>query len=287
MNVRDTLVQAIGLMEAGDTLSAEAALKALVLRYPGQADALHMLGICSLNQGRAAQAVDWFQRALQRHAHNPDYHVDIANALLMLGQESEARAHYEAALGLAPDHFMANFNLGTVLLRQGHSVAALKYLRAAAKAGTDADAQVNLAEALVRTRRSEEAEEALHSALRIAPRHPLALAGLGRLFSRAGRHEEALCFLELATAYDPQLPDVAREISQCLAKLGRQADALAVLERTLPKTAQMWADLESLHATLGHVEEAARCRQEALRLSSGPAASHSHDHGPDHDHPTD
>jgi Tfp pilus assembly protein PilF len=137
---------------AGRLSDAEAGCRAVLARDPNDADALHLLGVVAHESGRHADAIVLISRAIAIQGEAPAYHCDLAaacraagdpaaalphyakaidlrptaeafnnlgRALEMLDRPADARAMYERAITLEPDHAEAQLNLGLVALLLG------------------------------------------------------------------------------------------------------------------------------------------------------------------------
>ena len=171
--IPEILVQAVAHHQAGRLSVAEEMYRQVLAVDPHQPDALHLLGILALDGGRHNEAIDFINRAIQRKANFPDFHINLArahralrnfpeaiascrralqlspffaeahnnlgNALANLpGRQSEAVAHYQAALRIKPDDAQAQYNLGVVLSGMpGQLPEALSHFEAALRIRPD------------------------------------------------------------------------------------------------------------------------------------------------------
>ena len=71
-------------------------------RDPRQGVWFWTIGLSHLTAHQFDEAVDWSQRAIQRHAANPDAHLVLASALGHLGRAEDARAALESYAALMP-----------------------------------------------------------------------------------------------------------------------------------------------------------------------------------------
>lgn len=101
--------------------------------------------------GRAAEAIERFDRAIALDPALVPAHINRANALRELGQPEAAIAGYDAALSLAPDSAITWQNRGVVLDQLGRHEEAVESLERALQADKAlVDAHWNLALALLR-----------------------------------------------------------------------------------------------------------------------------------------
>src|SRR5215468_6433793 len=83
------------------------------------ADALHLLGVIAHQVGRNDLAFDYIRRAIGLNRVQPEYYVNLGNALCALGRPAEAEASYREALRLRADFPEAHNDLGNALCELG------------------------------------------------------------------------------------------------------------------------------------------------------------------------
>ncbi len=168
--------QAIELHKAGRLAEAEAAYMVLLRARPGDADAMHFLGMLRMHQGRKPAAVELIQRSLKIVPTNPHAWNNLANLLLAEGREDEAEAAYTRATNLNPQMTEAWFNLGVLLRRKRRPMDALKSFRNVLDSNPRFMAGYeHLALLLYRMGEIEQAAEVYRKWLEVEPNHPCAL----------------------------------------------------------------------------------------------------------------
>ena len=109
-----------------------------------------------------------------------------------LGRDENAKRDYLAAIALAPSHFGALNDLGTLLYRTDFRTAARTCYAEAVKHHPDNPVgHINLANALLADGLAGEARGHYEAALRLAPDHPDALQGMANLLQDLGDAEAA------------------------------------------------------------------------------------------------
>ncbi len=91
---------------------------------PGQADAIHLLGMVSFTAGDYAEAISLIGKAILLNASVADFHINIASAYLATGAAGQAEAHAITATKLNPNSSEAHYNLGNALFAKGDASAA-------------------------------------------------------------------------------------------------------------------------------------------------------------------
>src|SRR6516225_11058913 len=125
------LANALRDHQTGGLAAAARRYQSILAQIPGHADALHLLGVVALQQGRLQQAVELMSRAVDANPAVADYHSNLAEACRLHGRLDEAVAFGKAALGLRPDFAAAANNLGLALQAQGKLEDAVALFRRA------------------------------------------------------------------------------------------------------------------------------------------------------------
>ncbi|MBM4203551.1 MAG: tetratricopeptide repeat protein [Gammaproteobacteria bacterium] len=104
-------------------------------------DEWYNLGL-DLEESEIEKAPDAYQRAIEADPTNVDAYVNAGRLHQLSGNLRSAKRHYELVLRLAPEHHLANYNLGTIFDELDELVKAAEYYR---KAQGVPDAHFNLA----------------------------------------------------------------------------------------------------------------------------------------------
>src|SRR5215475_3856572 len=113
------LASALRDHQRGRLAAAARRYQSILEQLPAHADALHLLGVVAMQQGRVEQAVELIRRAIAANPAVADYHSNLAEAYRILDRLDEAVASGQAALRLRPDFPAAANNLGLTLQAQG------------------------------------------------------------------------------------------------------------------------------------------------------------------------
>jgi predicted O-linked N-acetylglucosamine transferase (SPINDLY family) len=127
--IRDALLQALQLQQAGHLDQAERVYRQVLAEHPDHADALHLLGSVHLARRQFAPAETLVRRAIVIHPSHPNFHNTLG--LILSGQErhDEASRAYREALRLRPQMPSALFNLAHALISQGEVDEAISLYR--------------------------------------------------------------------------------------------------------------------------------------------------------------
>jgi tetratricopeptide (TPR) repeat protein len=114
----------------------------VVTRSEGEmsSDEWYNLGL-DLEENDIQKAPDAYRRAIEADPGNADAHVNAGRLHQLSGNLRNAKRHYELALRIAPEHQLANYNLGTIFDELDELARAAEYYR---KATAVPDAHYNL-----------------------------------------------------------------------------------------------------------------------------------------------
>ena len=273
------------------------------------AAAVLVVGLGSLTFAQSRQytdAVTLYRATLTRNPSSWLAHGNLG-ALLRDASPDEALAHLSEAIRLRPDNFVAQYDLGNVLLQLDRADEAVgRYREAIRQAPGFVLAHYNLGNALVRTGRLEDARLELLETVRLEPDMALAHSTLGRLLQALGRLDEARRSCETAVRLQPDLAvarydlatvlyrqgDVERAVAQfgeavrlqpgvseahyglgiALLRLGRTAEAESQVGQGMrlePNEASALVSQGAAFEGLGHFEDARAAYARALELMPG------------------
>jgi len=162
---------------AGDFARAQALYQQVLAVHPQQPDALHLLGVCALQQQQYERAHQLLAAAVRANPGHADYHSNLGVVLRALGREEEAAGAFRRALTLAPEHVNAGYNLAIAQRNLGRLDQAVMSMRAAlAREPRSAERHCDLAGLLLESGRFSEALAACDACLAFAPTNALAMS---------------------------------------------------------------------------------------------------------------
>jgi predicted O-linked N-acetylglucosamine transferase (SPINDLY family) len=265
LGARDHVQAGIAAHRANRLDEARAAYQRALDSAPDDFDALHMLGVVSLQSKEAAEGLALITRAIARQPNNAAPYNNLAKALIDLDRKDEALAAFGNALALKPDFLDAHTNRANLLRDLGrHDEALAGYDAAIALKPASADLKscragmllkmgrfdeaLAAAEALgshtpaghfyrgnaLRTlNRDDEALEAYRQVLTLDPDHADARFNIGNIHWDRREFPDALAFYDQAISLRGDLPTYYNNRGVLLSILGRQADALADYDRAV------------------------------------------------------
>lgn len=280
--VDQALEQAVRHHRSGDLPRAEAIYRQVLAVDPANPDATQLLGMIAHASGRHAEAIDLIQRAIGRTPSVPHYHANLGNALRDAGRTADAISAYERAMALGDSSPEVRNNLGIVLLQIGRDADAAERfaesLALRAAEGPDrAGVLCNLASALTRLGRHDEAVRSAESAIAAAPNLAAAHAASGSALAGAGRYEQAKAAFERAVALAPAMPEAHLGLADVLGRLAEHAEAVNAATRATqlrPNDHAAWTALGVAFLGDHRREDAVMAFQRAVAILPGFAPAY-------------
>jgi hypothetical protein len=131
-------------------------------------------------------------------------------------------ALFEHSLAVTTDNWMAHFNLGEALLREGRIDEAIAHFHAGLRLNPgEVDARKVLGRTLGEQGRAEEAIAQFQEVLRYRPDDVVAHTNLGVALSRRGKFDEAVAHLREALRIEPGLMEARRNLDSVLTLKGK------------------------------------------------------------------
>ena len=226
--------QAAGLYGKGDFDGAERLLSFALGEDPSHAPSLHLMGVIAYSRGDPRRAVELLRQATSAVDDAPEFHSNLAAALLAVGDPQGAAAAAKRAIALKHDFAEARNNHGLALRALGRTREAEgEYRQATALKSEFADPWSNLGNLLWEGGRMEDAEAACRRALQIRPRFPEALINLGIVLRDQDRLEEAIEVYKRALALRTNYAEAHNGLGSVLMRERKVGAAEAAYRRAL------------------------------------------------------
>ncbi|HEY4903997.1 MAG TPA: FG-GAP-like repeat-containing protein [Candidatus Sulfotelmatobacter sp.] len=237
---RNNLSYGSAFFQRGYMEPAAAAFQQALKDDPSSAEALYGLGSAYLNQQKTAEAKESFEGATKLHSSYPDTLPNAWNNLgLLAARESktaEAIAYFQKALELNPTLFVALENLGNAYRQQKRWNEARDTLEKALSINADdAEANYSLGMVYAQTNDTEHAYEYLRKTLELQPAYPEALNNLGILYLRTQRRDEAVASFEECIRTSPDFDQSYLNLAQVYALENQPAKAREILLELLKR----------------------------------------------------
>jgi tetratricopeptide (TPR) repeat protein len=227
-------------------------------------------------QGRSAEAMEHYQKALEINSHYPDANNNLGTVFLNQERLEEAAEHYRRALEANPSFADAHNNLGILLTKQDRTAEAIEHYQKAIKLNPNrAEFYNNLGNLLARQNQTTEAIEQFQKALEVEPDNAKVHYNLAGLFIAQGRWDEAIAHYQRALKQMPDSTHAHYQLGLALQSRGKFAAAIAQFQRVLeldPKHVSTQNNLAWLLATcpdgsLRNGQKAVELAQRAVQFS--------------------
>lgn len=227
------LDQAFAAYEKGLPDQAQAHFKAVLALDPQDFDALHMLGVMTMQKGGLAQAIELFEQAIAADPEAAMAYTNMGIACMESGQPQRALACFDKALVLEPS-VEAFYGRGTVQqsLKQW-AAAELSFAQVLAAQPGHVAALINRGHVCLMLQRFDEAAACYEKAIAIEPNRAAAFAGLGDALLSTQRFPQALAAYDRSLALKADQPDLLGNRASTLLQLKRLPEAIACYERAL------------------------------------------------------
>ncbi|MCA9149233.1 MAG: tetratricopeptide repeat protein, partial [Planctomycetales bacterium] len=241
------LQKAIKEHQDGNLDAAEKLYQQILAGDPGQATALHYLGVIDLQRGQFSSARQRIEASLKRDPNDMAAWNNLANVMYALGHWTESLRCAAEVLDRDAANAVALNHQGNALLRLREDQEAVTAFRAAVAAQPRyAEAWSNLGHALLVTGTTVdggEAEACCRRAIELSPGLAAAHNHLGLALNQQQRAVEALASFQQAAKLAPHMPQVVANCAVATAEGGDSQAALAFLE-SLPPEKQDQAEVQ-------------------------------------------
>ena len=205
LNLPSMLNEAVLHLQSGRFSPAELMLQQIILHWPGQPDACHLLGICAYQQDDFNAAAIWLEQAVRAAPEVPEFRLNQGNALRRTGQVDLARDAYLAALHLRPNFVPAHRALAELQREQRCFSEAASQFECAAECEPDnSDAWATAGEMWLMAGEHAAAIKSLQRAVALQPENCKLWNNLGVALSQPGFLSQGLAAFKRAAEIDPE-----------------------------------------------------------------------------------
>ena len=195
--------------------------RTVLVQRPNSARVHDNLGVALRAEGRTAEAIRHYRRALELDPDNMDSHHNLGNALLSQGRRDEALDHYlrefQIAVRERPDLALSWAGLGWALAQKGEAAqAAAAYQRSLLRGLADTEKLFEATNFVRKVGQPGEARLAYERALANRADLPGLHNNFGTLLGEQGDIDAAIRQFEAALELDPHHADAAANLAQAL-----------------------------------------------------------------------
>jgi len=278
LTLEKALAAGIQHHQAGRLQVAEKLYQRILTTAPDHVDALHLLGVISLQTQRHELAIDYITRAIELNDDRSAFHTTLGAVYRALGRTVKAVTCYRRALELTPHFAEAHNNLGNALNDENSLDEAISCYRRALEFRPDyATAHYNLGNALRKQGNLDEAVDCYRQALELKPDYADAHNNLGNLFQGQGKPDQAIACYRRALELKPACAEAHNNLGILLRDHGKLDDAVACHRRALelnPAFAEAHNNLGIALRVQGKLNEAVTHCRRALELEPAFADAH-------------
>ncbi len=243
-DVERAIEQAVAQHQAGDIAAAESIYRRVIDVAPDDGDALHLLGVITMNSGRVDESVGLLQRAAAVQPDVAEFHLDLGRALVASHQPQQAADAFAQASRLDASLADAWFLLGKVRAGLGQR---------------------------------REAADALRRTVELLPDHPAASQELADVLMSVPDFDGAVAAAQAVVRLRPGDPAAEFLLGNALRAAARMPDAADAYRRALainPKYVEAMLHLASVYWLIQRKDEAVELCRDAVRLNPANATSH-------------
>ncbi len=265
-SVTNKLAEALRIHQSGNIGNAETLYRQILDADPGNADALHLIGVIAYQVGENIQAAEYIRKAIDISPTISFYHNNLGNVLQNLHEADGAVKSFREAIRLKDDNVEAHNNLGNVLRDLGRKEEALEHYRKAIGLEPDYGAAHNNLANLLKDRGSL-AESVIHyqKALKLNPGLAAIYYNFGTALEELGELDDAVKQYGKAISINPESADAYNNLGNVLKKQKKTEEALLNYQKALdlrPDFAEVFNNIGDLYRSEGRFDEAAEyCRK--------------------------
>jgi predicted O-linked N-acetylglucosamine transferase (SPINDLY family) len=261
---------ALASHRAGRVAEARAGYLEVLNRNPHHPDALHQLGVTSLQSGDFRSAAELIGRSLDRAPRQPIALANFGFALFKIGRHRDAVRACSKSLQLRPNVAATLVNRANAYVGLGETEKAERdYLSALALEPGNPEYIYNLANAVFQKGAFDRAAALFEQALSLAPGIPEISQNLGATYLKLRRFEDAIALFDRAIAARPDFAQAWSNRGNALLDLRRPGEALASYQRAIdldPGVAELWSNRGNALSDMGRFEEALTSFGRAVEL---------------------
>jgi protein O-GlcNAc transferase len=252
--------EAMSALQAGKLGDAERLCKAVLRTEPKHVEALNLLGVVLGRQGRNAEAIANFDRALDAAPDSVEAWYGRGMTLAAINRPQQAIKSLDRVIAAEPDCSKVQLLRAKLLMDLGRRDAALQGLdNFVAQFPGLAEAWFGRSNVLYSAARFDEALSDAERALALKPDFAEAWQARGNALDELKRHDEALVAYDRALSLFPNFPAAWHGRGNALSALKRHHEALAAYDKALalaPDIAEAWLGRGFVLNELGHYHEA-------------------------------
>lgn len=228
LNVSNKIFQhGLYLLNLGKTQLAKDSFEEVLKIDKKHFDAIHLLGIISVQQKDLKSAIQFFRKALKLNPLNIYCYCNLGNAYLESVELESALLNYNKAIEIQPDYAEAYCFKAIALTTLQRFEESIKNLKIAINFKADfAEAYVNLGDVYNKIKQFEMALSNYDKAISIKSDFALAFSNRGITLKELNRNDEALASFQKAIDIQPNYAEAYFNLGNTFSQLNRKDEAL-------------------------------------------------------------
>ncbi len=227
----DDFEEAKQLLQKGLLDEAGVAARHGLDRSPRSVVGLNLLGVIYQQQGKDAEAIPQFERALAIKPDSVDTLNNLATSYAAQKRTDLAEQIFRKSLRLKPEDATANYNLGLLLLDRNKAKESIPYLLRVRH--PDGPTRLNLVRAYLSSGNNASGLATAEILSQSWPKDTKVHFSLGVLLGSHRQYQNAIHEFELANALEPQTFDILHDLGQAYLLSGQPAKAQETLDQAL------------------------------------------------------
>jgi tetratricopeptide (TPR) repeat protein len=227
----DDFEEAKQMLQKGLLDEAAAAARRGLDRSPKSVLGLNLLGVIYQQQGKDAEAIPQFVRALAIKPDSVDTLNNLATSYAAQKRTDLAEQMFRKSLRLKPEDATANYDLGLLLLERNKAKESIPYLLRVRH--PDVATRLNLVRAYFSSGNKVAGLATAERLSRSFPKDTKVHFSLGVLLGSHHQYQNAIHEFELANALEPQTFDILHDLGQAYLLNGQPAPAQEKLDQAL------------------------------------------------------
>jgi len=227
----DDFEEAKQLLQKGLLDEAGVAARHGLDRSPRSVVGLNLLGVIYQQQGKDAEAIPQFERALAIKPDSVDTLNNLATSYAAQKRTDLAEQIFRKSLRLKPEDATANYNLGLLLLDRNKAKESIPYLLRVRH--PDVPTRLNLVRAYLSSGNKASGLATAEILSQSWPKDTKVHFSLGVLLGSHRQYQNAIHEFELANALEPQTFDILHDLGQAYLLSGQPAKAQETLDQAL------------------------------------------------------
>lgn len=278
ISIQEALARAYAHWNAGQAEQAEMLAQRVLVAWPGQPDALHLLGLMAHAYGNLDLAISHLKQACLAPRASAVYSSNLAEMYRQKGMLPEGEEAAERAVAMDPTLISGWNNLGILLQEAGKLERSRVCLEKVVALNPEwPEARNNLGNTWRRLGQMDRAEACYRQALALNPSYAEAHSNLAYLLSTQGSYEEAAQHARRAIDLNPRLVDAYLNLADAEISRQRHDAALRALDMLGAFASEHPAALTARAKALrqiAHTEEALAIARHAVALAPRNAEAH-------------